>query len=95
MVDLEHKRPHPGEGGNAAHAHEVITTLGTRLCAAYMYKVVRSVNLEAYALTVQFQQGAMGYITAGVMSRKRQPLRQASFRETKPSKLKRQTPVGD
>ena len=27
-----------------------------------MYKVVRSVNLEAYTLTVQFQRGAMGYI---------------------------------
>ena len=34
----------------------------------YMYKVVHSVNLEAYVLTVQFQQGAMGYIPAGVLS---------------------------
>ena len=41
MVDLDHKRPQHGEGGNAAHAHEAIT---------------------AYALTVQFQKGAMGYI---------------------------------
>ena len=37
----------------------------------YMYKVVHSVNLEAYVLTVQFQQGAMGYIPAGVLSIKR------------------------
>ncbi len=37
----------------------------------YMYKVVHSVDLEAYALTVQFQQGTMGYIPAGVMSIKR------------------------
>ena len=34
----------------------------------YMYKVVHSVTLEAYALTVQFQQGAMGNIPAGVLS---------------------------
>ena len=38
---------------------------------AYMYKVVRSVNLEAYALTVQFQRGAMGYIPTGVLSIRR------------------------
>ena len=37
----------------------------------YMYKVVRSVNLEAYTLTVQFQRGSMGYIPAGVLSIKR------------------------
>ena len=34
----------------------------------HMYKVVRSVNLEAYALTVQFKQGSMGYIPNGVIS---------------------------
>ena len=37
----------------------------------YMYKIVCSVILEAYALTVQFQRGAMGYIPAGVLSIKR------------------------
>ena len=37
----------------------------------YMYKAVRCVNLEAYALTVQLQEGAMGYIPAGVLSIKR------------------------
>ena len=36
-----------------------------------MYKVVHSVNLEAYDLKVQFQQVGMTYIPTGVLSIKR------------------------
>ena len=59
----------------ATHTHEFINTLvpglkrvsGDNKDHVYMYKVVHSVNLEAYALTVQFQEGAMGYIPGGVL----------------------------
>ena len=34
----------------------------------HMYKVVSSVHIEAYGLTVQFKQGSMGYIPTGVIS---------------------------
>ena len=37
----------------------------------YMYKIVRNANLGAYTLTVQFQQGSLDYIPAGVLTIKR------------------------